>query len=311
MPPHSLRPGVCHYEPPTPEPPVFTHLDASAHPAGATAYVTSGTMKSHTSHDTGMVSAVFGELFGVSADDGGATAARPGAAILANRVSMLGSLATDPSYPTATADAPQRIVAYAESPEDGIAGVSVYIEIAPHDYGDRAEVTTLRFGVIADSPDGDGSVRAQAESALEWINRRTKTSIGDELFEQEAPAAQRIEGADALPKIEASIASLNPGGAGSERAANRTVAVENPFGPYREELTDALHPIGRFEPGELAEHIIAPTTLPATLVKSGEGSVDEAEARDQKWAVTGITTFALPFGRACQPVVVSIEVGPD
>jgi hypothetical protein len=311
MPRSGHKSGICEYDPPTAEVPVFAYLDSAAHPSGTTAFVTSGSMKSHTTHDVGIASAALREHFSVSQFDGGASASREGAAIVTDRASTVLSLGTDPSHSTASPDTPQRVVAYTEAAEDGIAGAAIYVEVAPHDYGERAEVTTLRFGVIADGADSNDVARDRAEKALGWINRRAQTPIGDEMFEQEAPEAHRVEATEALPKIEASIESVRPASALLDEAGRRAVRLKNPFGSYQEELAGVLSPTGRTEPAELASHIAAPPTLPATMAPQPPESNPESWTSERSWKITGISTFALPFGRTCEPGVVSVEIGPE
>jgi len=298
------------YVPPSPDPVVFGFINGRAHGRDSAAYMNSGSMETYTSRDVGAVTAGLQEYFSLTARTGSAVAVTEGQALGGGRLGSVTSMVSDPSLPTATPDAPQRILFYAASPEEGVAGVAANFEVSPHARGNRAEIRTVRIGVLADGVDPRGEVRSRTEEMLEWINKRTGTPVDDQLFEQEALAAQRATPADGLPDVSVSvdtIHSLRPLPDGFDGCL---VLMDNPFDTDNDGLAAALPDVGRTDGEELADHLTAQPILPVIVATPVPEDDRKQWVSARSWTVSALTMLALPFGRTYKPPAISIEVSP-
>lgn len=303
-----IRNRFYQYAPPSSEPVVFGFINGRAHEGDGVAYMNSGSMESYTSRDVGAVTAGLQEHFSLSGGVGSAVAVTEGKALGGGTLGSLSSMVSDPSLPTATPDASQRIVFYAASPETGVAGVSANFEVSPHSRGERAEIQTIRIGILADGTDPAGEVRSRTEETLEWINRRTGTAVDDQLFEQDTLAAERATPEDGLPEKAVSvdaIYSLRPLPDGFDGCV---VLVDNPFDSDSDELAAALPDVGRVDAEEVAGHLTSQPFIPAVI----SAPIPEDDRKEwvsgQSWGVSGLMMLSLPFGRTYKPPVISIEI---
>jgi hypothetical protein len=305
-----IRNRFYQYKPPFSESVVFGFVNGRAHGKGGVAYMNSGSMETYTSRDVGAVTAGLREHFSLVGGVGSAAAVTEGQALGGGCLGSVSSMVSDPSLPTASPDASQRIVVYAATPDDGVAGVAAHFEVSPHARGERAEIRSIRVGVLADGMDSGDEVRSRTEEMLEWINNRTGTPVDDQLFEQEALPGQRVTPAEGLPEVAVSpdpIHSIRPLPDGFDGCL---LLVDNPFESDSDELAAPLPDVGRTDAEELAGHLMAQPILPVVVTTPVPEDNRKQWVGARSWTVSGLTLLALPFGRTYKPPVISIEVSP-